>query len=199
MTDLDLNTIANEEEIWLPCPGFEDRYSVSSLGRVRREQTTNAGQAGSLLKTGFRGKYKRVSFMVNGHCVGKSVHRLIAIAFHGQPTSERSEVNHKDGCKTNNRAGNLEWTSRKENAQHAKRLGLIPNAKNGKHGSITQPGCKPTGEHHHQAKLTDSQVIEIRQKYQPKTYSLKRLAQEYNITKSNIRFIVTGRSWKHLL
>jgi hypothetical protein len=38
---------------------------------------------------------------------------------------ERDWINHKDGNKKNNRADNLEYCTKKENTQHAKRLGLI--------------------------------------------------------------------------
>ncbi|CAG8594642.1 9666_t:CDS:2, partial [Diversispora eburnea] len=51
------------------------------------------------------------------------VHRLIASAF--CPKKEGKEyVNHIDGDSTNNKASNLEWCSKKENSQHAVRLGL---------------------------------------------------------------------------
>ena len=29
----------DEVEIWLPAPGFEDRYEVSSFGRLRSKKT----------------------------------------------------------------------------------------------------------------------------------------------------------------
>ena len=46
------------------------------------------------------------------------VHRLICIAFHGEPPLPNSQVNHKDGNKANNAAGNLEWTTPLENVRH---------------------------------------------------------------------------------
>lgn len=46
------------------------------------------------------------------------VHRLICTAFHGEPPSPDSQVNHKDGDKANNAASNLEWTTPLENVRH---------------------------------------------------------------------------------
>jgi hypothetical protein len=52
------------------------------------------------------------------------VHRLVAEAFIG-PIPEGFEVNHKDGCKTNANADNLEIVTARQNIQHAIRLGLM--------------------------------------------------------------------------
>ena len=54
-----------------------------------------------------------------------SVHRLVAEAFLGTPTSYM-EVNHKDGDKTNNPVDNLEWVTSTANKLHATALGLYP-------------------------------------------------------------------------
>ena len=45
------------------------------------------------------------------------VHRLVCRAFHGEPPSEHHEVRHLDGNPLNNRAENLAWGTRSENAQ----------------------------------------------------------------------------------
>ena len=51
------------------------------------------------------------------------IHRLVAEAFLENPKN-LSEVNHKDGNKENNKVGNLEWCTRRENVLHSYRLGL---------------------------------------------------------------------------
>lgn len=54
------------------------------------------------------------------------------------------------------------------------------------------------GETHLWAKLTEKQVREIRLKYEPKNYSLKRLAAEYGVAIATISCIITRRNWKHV-
>ena len=51
------------------------------------------------------------------------VHRLVAEAFILNPR-DFTEVNHKDGDKTNNCVDNLEWCSRQQNVLHSYKLGL---------------------------------------------------------------------------
>lgn len=62
------------------------------------------------------------------------MHRSVAITFLGFPDFPKAEVNHKDGNKLNNfvgtlvnnyEDGNLEWSTRAKNMQHASAHGLI--------------------------------------------------------------------------
>jgi hypothetical protein len=54
------------------------------------------------------------------------------------------------------------------------------------------------GANHGTAKLTETQVLEIRSKYKPRIYTLKMLSQEYNISLEPIRRIIERRTWKHI-
>ena len=97
-------------------------YYVSSCGRVWNmkrgvELTINYGSGYGLVKL-IIGK--------KGCRVGKSflIHRMVAECFL-DVVEGKTEINHKDGDKRNNRVDNLEWCTRKENLNHAYVMGLI--------------------------------------------------------------------------
>ena len=131
-----------EEEIWIPIPGFEGCYEVSSEGRVRslgRILRDGKPFTGRVLKPGIKkgGKkgngYAVVVLSVDGLHHTKYAHRLVMKAF---CLSDRAdvEVNHRNGKKHDNRLSNLEWVTRGENMIHAYANGLR-NIKGGsRHG-----------------------------------------------------------------
>ena len=55
-------------------------------------------------------------------------------------------------------------------------------------------GRVPKGEAHYKAKLTDEEVIEIRKKYIPWKYPLRKLAREYGVNQSTISDIVNNKT-----
>jgi DNA-directed RNA polymerase subunit H (RpoH/RPB5) len=48
------------------------------------------------------------------------------------------------------------------------------------------------------SKLTEKEVLEIRNKFIPKIYTQRMLAREYNVKPCNISFIINRKSWKHV-
>ncbi len=54
------------------------------------------------------------------------------------------------------------------------------------------------GEKHHATKLSDQDVLDIRDKYLLPEYSCNSLAKEYNVCRSNISSIIHGQTWQHL-
>lgn len=86
---------------------------VSSLGRI----TSKHGilYFGHHRKKGYRTTMISASSGNQLHLV----HRLVAYAFLGPPpTPEHTQVNHKDGNKSNNAVENLVWVTPAENIQH---------------------------------------------------------------------------------
>lgn len=105
-------------EIWKDIPEYPG-YQISSLGNVR----SNKYGDWRLLKPALDGAgYLIVYLRKDKKSIRFHVHRLVAQVF---VNGNSSDVNHKNGTKTDNRAENLEWCSRSENVKHAIRvLGL---------------------------------------------------------------------------
>ena len=57
---------------------------------------------------------------------------------------------------------------------------------------------KKRGNVHHNAKLNDDIVRDIRQKYQPQLYSYGKLAEEYGVDKKTIIRIIQRKTWTHI-
>lgn len=109
-------------EEWEAVHDFEFRYEVSNTGKVRNVET------GRILKQSPDGKgYLTVTLSRGGYGFQKRVNILVAEAFLGGPYPNL-DVHHKDNNKTNNRADNLEWCTRKQNIEYAIRDGVMkPN------------------------------------------------------------------------
>lgn len=127
--NLSIESLPNEE--WSNVVGWEGLYQVSNLGRVKSLSKRIVYKDGRVyihpsrimknqkISTGYR------SVMFYGASGKKQyyVHRLVAETFIPNPNN-LGDVNHKDGCKTNNILSNLEWCSRSDNIKHAYKNGL---------------------------------------------------------------------------
>lgn len=118
-------------EVWKPIEGFEGRYEISNLGRVKSLTRTiwfkdgknrNGGKRiayGKILTTRAFGKGRpRANLRRGNGCEWYYVHRLVAMAF-CDGYREGLVVNHKDGNIYNNRADNLEWCTQSYNIKHS--------------------------------------------------------------------------------
>lgn len=120
-------------------------YEVSDSGAVRRATAAKSTFVGRVLTqrlstTG----YPTVIISKDGKAKPVKVHQIVADAFI-RIRVPGDVVNHLDGSKQNNSLSNLEITTRAENTAHAVAHGLIRR-----------------GVRHGMAKLTDKQVLEIR-------------------------------------
>ena len=100
-------------ETWKDIVGYEEKYQVSNIGRVRNRTTKKMLNK----RIGTSGYYK-VNLYSNKQVKTIEVHRLVAETFI-EKSENKNEVNHIDGNKLNNNITNLEWVTHKENIEHA--------------------------------------------------------------------------------
>jgi hypothetical protein len=103
-------SLNNEIEIWQPIVGYEWRYEVSNLGRVKSLFN------GVILVSCLDPEYSIVSLKkeIGGYKTLK-VHRLVMTAFMGK---SHYHINHKDLNRQNNRLDNLEYCTLRQNCIH---------------------------------------------------------------------------------
>ena len=97
--------------------GYEKMYSVDEEGNVYSHYSKK------MLSQKLSRGYPQVQLYKDGRRKFHYVHRLVAKAFLNKEDG-KSFVNHIDGDKLNNNAGNLEWCTQSENQKHAYELGL---------------------------------------------------------------------------
>lgn len=116
-------------ELWKNIKGYEDKYMISNLGRVK-SLVDNKKRLREHIKTPRKAKngYLYVLLWKNSISETKKIHRLVAEHFIDNAFC-LPQVNHKDGNKENNRVDNLEWCTAKHNVHHAIINGLFNTEK----------------------------------------------------------------------
>lgn len=175
-------------EIWKEISGYEGRYAVSTMGRVKGlEQRINNAFANNklkkevVLKPHFWGKYLRVNLYVDGEKRKYSVHKLVATAYIPRVEGKKF-INHINANPLDNRVENLEWCTIQENIRHAFELNLIPRGK---------------GENCPASKLNRRQVVEIKKRLATGELP-KDICEDYQVGSSNIQKIKEGKNWRHV-
>jgi uncharacterized protein YjiS (DUF1127 family) len=167
-------------EIWKDIKGFEGKYQVSNIGRVRSlDRVSQEFRYGKKVPINLKGKilkgskrkdksgYKTVSL---GAKKVREIHRLVAEHFLDKP-NYKCEVNHIDFDKYNNCVSNLQWVTRRSN--------LIHNILHKRHSTV---------------KLTPEIIKEIRTRRRSCELTMN-LAKEFGVSRAQIRNIVARRSW----
>ena len=170
-------------EQWLPVVGFEF-YEVSDQGRVRsisRHDSRSHWREGIILKPAHSRKgHFTVCLYLDGKPVRKQIHSLVAEAFIG-PRPPGQEVRHGPNGRYDNSVDNLCYGTRAEN-----------------HADMARDGTStPFGSTHHFAKLTEADIVTIRQRRaRGETYRV--MAEEYKVDINAIFLAATGKTWKHV-
>lgn len=116
-----------KDEIWRPVIGYEGRYEVSNLGRIKSlSRIVDNGYSRRKIRERILSQnlshsgYRFIVVTKDGKQHSLRVHRLVAMAFIKNPHGY-NEVNHKNEIKTDNRVENLEWCNREYNNNYGTR------------------------------------------------------------------------------
>lgn len=180
-------------ERWLPVVGFEGKYEVSDMGRVKSLARTitlfrHDGHTGQPMWINYQikqrimklNKTKKNYLTVMLGCKGptRRVHQLVLESFIG-PCPAGHEALHANDIKGDNTLSNLSWGTKSDNQRDAIRNGR-----------------SPIGEHRRNAKLKNSDIPTIRVRLN--IDSCYTISQDYNVSENAIRNIKLGISWSHV-
>lgn len=186
-------------ERWLPVVGWEGRYEVSNLGRVRsldriivaivQGQPQRRRVKGRILKPSHSSGYGYAQLQLEKGA-RRYIHTLVAEAFIG-PRPEGMEVRHGPGGRLDNRVSNLSYGTHAQNNGPDK----------------VRDGTDHNGDRGPNAQLTWEQVDEIR-RLMPAPFPRARskrtagmptqqgLAEQFGVSRWAIHDIVTGKKWR---
>ena len=173
---------------WGNVIGYEGKYEVSDSGRVR--SLICGGRWGQRTRSSpfymkpkiIRGGYLYVGLRFPGEKqVWKHVGVLVLESFRGL-APKGTECSHLNGDPRDNRILNLVWETRSQNAIRRQ-----------EHG--TQ--YAPKGELSATAKLTESEVEEIRVLGRSGLVSQARIGDRYGVSQTQVGRIIRGERWAH--
>lgn len=160
-------------------PGFEGKYICDESANVI--SLTRKSPINKKPRKNLDGYYGYFLYSEDKKYHWRSAHRLVAAIFIPN-IDNKPHVNHIDGNKKNNHVSNLEWCTVSENHKHAYKNGLMSKK----------------GEKHHFRKLSDKDVLEIRNNFSGKHGDQILLAKKYGVCKATVCSILKKNHWKHI-
>lgn len=174
-------------ERWKSVPGYTNLYEASDQGKIRsiNRVVTDSNKRkcklkGRILKEIPLNGYPSVMLSKCGKRSRFKVHQLVMLSFVGRYPKGK-EICHEDGDPTNNKLSNLRYDTPKGNAADKKR-----------HGTHI------IGSRHTKAKLTEEQVVKMRDEYACGNVTITKLANKYKVSRSTIFRILRHERWGHV-
>lgn len=135
-----------EEEIWSDVEGYEGKYMVSNIGKVKSLDYHRTGKEKIMKPRKDKKGYLYVGLYKNKKEKWVSVHRLVAAAFIPNPENKPC-IDHINTIKDDNRVENLRWATPKENVNNPiSRKNYLDNSpiagKFGKDNCNSKPVCQ---------------------------------------------------------
>jgi hypothetical protein len=174
-------------EEWRPIAGFDGRYLVSSLGRVRSLERlvwvpvleVFRPLRGRILKPQIVSGYPMYCLHIDGMERRRHAHRLVLETFVG-PCPQGMQGCHNDGNPLNPALQNLRWDTAKGN--QADRI---------RHGTAIR------GEAMAAAKLSEEDVREIR-RLSEAGMNQSELSRRFSVSRRLIGWVVDRSYWRHV-
>jgi hypothetical protein len=126
--------------------------------------------------------YLHVVLRRDGRSHTVKVQRIVAAAFLG-PTPAGMVICHRNGVRHDNRVSNLRFDTQRNNIADIK-----------VHGTENPP----KGETNGMARLSESDVLQIRQLYRVEGLTAVEISRRFGMSGRQIRDICNGKAWKHL-
>lgn len=172
--------ITQPQETWAKIDNYPD-YEISDFGRIRSTKLSRGGNwiIKELTPCDDGRGYLYVHIRQNMKDFFPKIHWLVAETFLGTKPifeSSRTEINHIDGDKSNNKKSNLEYVSAKQNKRHAIKIGL--------HKKVA----------HNLIRLTKEDILEIKT-LEAQGMAQSKIAQLFNVAQSHISHIVNEKCW----
>lgn len=189
--DTNGDIVINGSNLWYTLdmkdiPQFEGLYAITKNGEIwayprSRKHKSKKGMNFNVLYDGKwlkpkqnKDGYLYIILYKNKKAITRKIHRFVALTYIPNPLNKK-EVNHINGNKHDNNVNNLEWNTRQENATHAGKNHFFPS-----------------GEQHHNAKLSDIDVKKIKELFYTKKYSQRELGNKFGVRQSHISRLITG-------